>query len=90
MVGLRINLDGKGHVLQASKPQPVVLTLFSRGPTQSLCWEVVDGEGMVQTANRTLRLRAASAAASANLKRPMGVRLYPRALCFALALSCRH
>jgi hypothetical protein len=25
MVGLRINLGGKGHVLQASKPQPVVL-----------------------------------------------------------------
>ena len=30
MVGLRINLGGKGHVLQASKPQPVVLELFSR------------------------------------------------------------
>jgi len=30
MVGLRINLGGKGHVLQASKPQPVVLKLFSR------------------------------------------------------------
>src|SRR5580693_9304879 len=69
MVGLRINLDGKGHVLQASKPQPVVLRLFSRRPTRSLSWEVVDGEGMVQTANRTLRLRTASAAASANLKR---------------------
>jgi hypothetical protein len=47
MVGLRINLDGEGHVLQASKPQPVVLTLFSRRPSRSLSWEVVDGEGMV-------------------------------------------
>jgi hypothetical protein len=29
MAGQRINLGGKGHVLQASKPQPVVLKLFS-------------------------------------------------------------
>ena len=50
-----------------------------------------DGEGMVQTANRTLELRTASAAAkSARLKRPMRVRLYPRAPRFAPALSCRH
>src|ERR1700686_5025821 len=63
----------------------------NRRPSQSLSREVVDGEGMVQTANRTLRLRTSSAAAtSANLKRPVRVRLYPRAPCFAPALSCRH
>jgi len=61
----------------------------NRRPSQGL--RVVDGEGMVQTANRTLRLRTASAAAkSASLKRPVRVRLYPRAPCFAPALSCRH
>ncbi len=62
----------------------------NRRPSQGLSREVVDGEGMVQTANRTLRLRTASAAKSARLKRPVRVRLYPRAPCFALALSCRH
>jgi hypothetical protein len=49
MAGLRINLGGKGHVLQVSKPQPVVLKLLAgkknRRPSQSLSWEVVDGEG---------------------------------------------
>ena len=59
----------------------------NRRPSQGL--RVVDGEGMVQTANRTLRLRTASAAAkSASLKRPVRVRLYPRALfCSGIELS---
>jgi hypothetical protein len=30
MAGQRINLGGKGHVQQASKPQPAVLKLFSK------------------------------------------------------------
>ena len=58
-------------------------------PSQGL--RVVDGEGMVQTANRTPRLRTASAAAkSASLKRPVRVRLYPRAPCFTLLRVVTH
>jgi hypothetical protein len=77
MVGLRITLAARVTFYKRPNQQPVLLTLFSRRPSQSLSWEVVDGEGMVQTANRTLRLRTASAAASANLKRLVRVRLYP-------------
>jgi hypothetical protein len=93
MAGQRINLGGKGDVLQASK-HGLWCSSYLAGkknwrPSQGLS-RVVDGEGMVQIANLTLRLRTASAAASANLKRPVRVRLYPRAPCFAPALSCRH
>jgi len=61
-----------------------------RRPSQSLSWEVVDVEGMVKTGNRALRLRTASeAATSANLKRPVRVRLYPGAPHFEPAFSWR-
>jgi len=94
MMGLRINLGATVTFCKRPNHSPRCSSSLAGkkiGDQAKACREVVERwrDGPDRKPD-TMASQALAAATSANLKRPVRVRLYPRVPSFTPALSCRH